>query len=188
MATTADIKKGLNISHNGDLWRIMDFQHVKPGKGGAFVRTKIKSLTNGKIVDYTYNSGEKIEIVSVIRRPFQFLYADDNGYTFMDNSSYEQVVLNKDMVEGVEYLKEGGEVEITFHEEEARPLSCEVPDNVILRITYTEPGVKGDTANNPMKKATLETGAVIDVPLFVETDTLVRVNTREGIYQERVKE
>lgn len=188
MATTADIKKGIAINFRNDIYLILDFQHVKPGKGGAFVRTRLKSLTSGKIIDQTFNSGEAIELVTVQRRKFQFLYHDEAGYHFMDQNTFEQVTLDADMVDGKEFLKEGQEVEIVFHADSDRPLSCELPLHVVLTVEYAEPAVKGDTANNPMKKATLETGAVVMVPMFVESGIRIKVDTRTGAYVERVKE
>lgn len=188
MATTQDIKKGICIQQNGDIWSIVDFQHVKPGKGGAFVRTKMKSLTSGKVVDNTYNSGETIDMVSVERRPHQFLYKDETGFNFMDQNSFEQVSIPDIMVENADLMKEGQEVEISFHAENERPLSVDLPPFVTLEIIYSEPGVKGDTANNPMKWAELETGAKIQVPLFVESGTRIKVDTRDRSYSERVKD
>lgn len=187
MATTQDIRKGLTIEYKNDLYTIVDFQHVKPGKGGAFIRTKLKSVTSGKVVDQTWNSGETINPVRVERRKYQFLYKDESGYNFMDQNTFEQVTLDEEMVTGHEFIKEGQEVEISFHSETEKPLSCDLPPFVVLEITYSEPGVKGDTANNPLKRATLETGAEVQVPLFVETGTKVKVDTRTGAYVERVK-
>jgi elongation factor P len=187
MATTQDIKKGLTIEFKNDLYTIVDFQHVKPGKGGAFIRTKLKSVTTGKVIDQTWNSGEEIIPVYVQRRKYQYLYKDESGYSFMDQNTFDQVTLAEEMVVGHEFLKEGQEVEIAFHSETDKPLSCELPPFVVLEITYSEPGMKGDTANNPMKKATLETGAEINVPLFVDSGIKVKVDTRSGEYVERVK-
>src|SRR4030095_1260990 len=187
MATTQDIKKGLTIDFKNDLYTIVDFLHVKPGKGGAFIRTKLKSVTTGRVIDQTFNSGETINPVRVERRKYQFLYKDDNGYNFMDQNTFEQLALQEEMLNGHEFLKEGQEVEISFHAETDKALTCELPPFVVLEITYSEPGVKGDTANNPLKRATLETGAEIHVPLFVEPGTKVKVDTRTGEYVERVK-
>ncbi|MEO5675896.1 MAG: elongation factor P [Chitinophagales bacterium] len=187
MATTTDIRKGLTIDFKNDLYTIVDFQHVKPGKGGAFVRTKLKSVTTGKVIDQTWNSGESISPVQVQRRKYQYLYKDDTGYSFMDQNTFDQVTLSEEMVVGHEYLKEGQEVEIAFHSQTDKPLTCELPVNVILEITSAEPAVKGDTANNPMKKAQLETGAEILVPMFVNEGIKVKVDTRTGEYVERVK-
>jgi elongation factor P len=187
MATTQDIKKGLTIDYKNDLYTIVDFQHVKPGKGGAFIRTKLKSVTTGKVIDQTWNSGETINPVRVERKKYQYLYKDESGYNFMDQNTFEQVTLPEEMVTGHEFLKEGQEVEISFHSETDKALSCDLPPFVILEITYSEPGMKGDTANNPMKKATLETGAEISVPLFVDSGIRIKVDTRTGEYVERVK-
>jgi elongation factor P len=187
MASTTDIKKGVTIDYNNDLYTIIDFQHVKPGKGGAFIRTKLKSITTGKIIEQTFNSGATINTVRVERRPYQFLYKDASGYSFMDQNTFEQVTINEDMIDAPEFLKEGQKVEITFHADTERPLSCELPDFVNLLITYSEPGVKGDTANSPSKPATLETGTIIKVPLFVNEGELVKVDTRNKSYVERVK-
>jgi len=188
MATTTEIKKGLTIDFRNDLYTIVDFQHVKPGKGGAFVRTKLKSVKSGKVIDQTFNSGEEIFPVRVERKKYQYLYKDDTGYSFMDQNTFEQVTLQEDMVVGHEFLKEGQEVEIAFHSETGEALSCDLPTHVILEITEVEPAVKGNTANNPMKKAVLETGAAVNVPMFVDSGIKVKIDTRNGEYVERVKE
>ncbi len=187
MATTADIKKGLTIAFKNDIYTIIDFLHVKPGKGGAFVRTKLKSVTTGRVIDQTFNSGEEIHPVRVERRKAQFLYADDSGLHFMDQETFDQITLDAQLVGGRQFLKEGEMVEIAFHSETGQPLSCELPTHVVLEVLSAEPGVKGDTANNPMKKAVLETGAEIMVPLFVEAGIKVKVDTRTGEYVERVR-
>ena len=181
MATTAVIK------FNNDLYSIIEFLHVKPGKGPAFVRTKLKSLTSGKVIDNTFNSGVNIFPVRVERRVFQYLYAEEFGYTFMDNITFEQITLNKEMVEAADLMKEGQEVEILINAETELPISCEMPPFVELVVTYTEPGIKGDTANSPKKPATVETGATIIVPLFIQTDEKIKVDTRTYEYAERVK-
>lgn len=189
MADTSDFRNGMCIEFKGDLYAITQFQHVKPGKGGAFVRTKLKSLTTGKVVDNTFNAGEKVKEARIERRPYQFLYNDDLGYHFMHNETYEQVTLQGDLITAPEFMKEGQQVEIIFHDETESPLSCELPQHVALEITYTEPGVKGDTASgNALKPATLETGAQVNVPLFIETGEKIKVDTREKVYIERVKE
>ncbi|MEA5401694.1 elongation factor P [Arcicella sp. DC2W] len=187
MATTADIKNGLVIKFNNDLFSIIEFLHVKPGKGPAFVRTKLKSLTSGKVIDNTFNSGVNIFPVRVERRVFQYLYAEEFGYTFMDNITFEQITLNKEMVDAADLMKEGQEVEILINAETELPISCEMPPFVELVVTYTEPGIKGDTANSPKKPATVETGATIIVPLFIQTDEKIKVDTRTYEYAERVK-
>jgi elongation factor P len=187
MATTADFRNGLCIEFNNDLYTIVEFQHVKPGKGGAFVRSKLKSLTKGKVIENTFTAGEKIETARIEKRPFQFLYKDETGYNFMDNNTFEQVTLEENLVEGSRFMKEGQVIDIYYHAETERALSTELPAFVELLITYTEPGVKGNTATNATKKATLETGAEINVPLFVDQDIIIKVDTRDGTYVERVK-
>lgn len=187
MATTADFKTGLVIEHNNDLYQIVDFQHVKPGKGGAFVRTKLKSIRTGKVLDNTFNSGVKITTARIERRPFQYLYNDDQGYHFMNNETFEQLAVQKEQIDAPQYLKDGQEVEILVHDETEEILGCELPQFVNLEVTYTEPGVKGDTATNTLKPATLETGAEVNVPLFVNIGEKIKVDTKENAYIERVK-
>jgi elongation factor P len=187
MATTADIKNGMVINFNNDLFSIIEFLHVKPGKGPAFVRTKLRSLTTGKVIDNTFNSGVSIYPVRVERRKFQYLYEDEYGYNFMDNETFEQILLDKPMVEAADLMKEGQEVEILINTENEKAISCELPPFVELKITYTEPGVRGDTTNTPKKPATVETGATITVPIFIEQDEVIKVDTRTYSYAERVK-
>lgn len=188
MATTADLKNGLCIEFNNDIFSIVQFQHVKPGKGAAFVRTKMKSLTSGKVLENTFSSGEKIEIARVERRPHSFLYSDEMGFHFMHNDTYEQITLEKAMVEGNELMKEGQYVEIVINADNETPLSCELPPFVVLEVTYTEPGLKGDTASSTaLKPATVETGAKINVPLFVNQGDKIKIDTRDFSYSERVK-
>lgn len=187
MATTADFRNGLCIEFNNDLYTIVEFQHVKPGKGGAFVRTKLKNLKSGKVIDNTFNSGVKITTARVERRPHQFLYKDDLGYHFMDSNTFEQVLLQEDFIENADLLKDGQEVEVLYHAETETPLSCDLPPFVELTITYAEPGVRGDTATNASKPATLETGAIIQVPLFINEHEKIKVDTRTRSYSERVK-
>jgi elongation factor P len=187
MATTADFRNGLCIEYNNNLYTIVEFQHVKPGKGAAFVRTKLKNLKSGKVVENTFNSGVKVTTARVERRPHQFLYKDDMGYHFMDSNSFEQVTLQEDFIENADPLKDGQEVEILYHAETETPLSCDMPPFVELTITYAEPGVKGDTATNATKPATMETGAIIQVPLFINENEKIRVDTRTRTYSERVK-
>jgi len=187
MASTADFKNGLCMEFNNDIYTITEFQHVKPGKGPAFVRSKLKSLTTGKVLDKTWTSGEKIVTARVERRPHQYLYSDDLGYHFMDSSTFEQISIEEKFLERPKLIKEGQAVDILIHAETERPLGVELPPFVELMVTYTEPGIKGDTATNTLKPATLETGAEIMVPLFVEQDTKIKVDTRDGSYSERVK-
>lgn len=187
MASTSDFKNGLCLEYNNDLYTIVEFQHVKPGKGPAFVRTKLKNLRTGKVIDNTFNSGVKVTTARIERRPNQFLYRDDMGFHFMDASTFEQVGLQEELIEGSQFLKEGQEVDIIYHAETETPLNVELPSFVELKIVYTEPGIKGDTATNTTKPATLETGAEIQVPLFINQDELIRIDTRTNSYYERVK-
>lgn len=187
MATTADFKNGLCIEYNNDLYCIVEFQHVKPGKGPAFVRTKLKSMTSGKVIENTFSSGHKVTTARIERRPHQFLYKDDLGYHFMDSNTFEQTVIQEELINHPELIKDGQEVEMIVHAEEEKPLSVELPAFVELEITYTEPGLRGDTATNATKPATLETGAEIQVPLFIEQGERIKVDTRSYSYAERVK-
>ncbi|WP_420577995.1 elongation factor P [Ekhidna sp.] len=187
MATTSDIKNGLVIEFNHDLYSVVEFQHVKPGKGPAFVRTKLKSIRTGKVVDNTFSAGHKITTARVERRPYQFLYKDDMGYHFMDTSTYEQIAIEEKLINAPKFLKDGQEVEILFHAEEEKVLGCELPQHVIMTVTQADPGVKGNTATNATKNAVVETGATIQVPMFIEQDEVIKVNTVDGTYVERVK-
>ena len=187
MANTSEIRNGLCINHSNDTYSVVQFQHVKPGKGAAFVRTKIKSLTSGKVLDVTFSAGHKIDIVRVERRKFQYLYKDDAGYNFMDNETYEQIVIGDKMIDNAGLMKEGSDIEVLMHADENRPLTVDLPQYVQLEVTYTEPGVKGNTATNATKPATVETGATVNVPLFINEGDFVKVDTRSGDYVERVK-
>lgn len=187
MASTSDIKNGLCIRYNNDIFQIVEFLHVKPGKGPAFVRTKLKSLTTGKVLENTFPSGTKIDEVRVENRNYQFLYGDDEGFNFMNTADYEQIYLPKEVVENYDLMKEGDILDIVFDAEEERPLTVELPAFVTLEVTYTEPGVKGDTATNTLKPATVETGAEIRVPLFINEGDKVKIDTRKRAYMERVK-
>lgn len=187
MATTSDIKNGLCIEYNNGLYVVTEFQHVKPGKGPAFVRTKLKNVETGKVIDNTFSSGHKITTARIERRAHQFLYKDDIGYHFMDSNTFEQVALQESIIGSADLLKDGQEVEVLYHAETEKPLTCDLPAFVELKITYTEPGVKGDTATNATKTATLETGAEIQVPLFINQDEVIKVDTRTRSYGERVK-
>ena len=187
MATTSDFRNGLCLEMNNELYTIVDFQHVKPGKGGAFVRTKLKNLKTGKVLPHTFNAGVKVNVARVERRPYQFLYKDDLGHHFMHTTDFEQVSIEEHLIEAPELLKEGQEVEIVYHADTETPLSVDLPPFVELEVTYTEPGVKGDTATNTLKAATMETGATVNVPLFIETGEKIKVDTRTKAYSERVK-
>lgn len=187
MATTADIKNGLCMKHNGKLVSVIEFQHVKPGKGPAFVRTKLREIESGKVLDFTFSAGHKIEPVRIEKRQYQYLYEEGEGYHFMNTSNYEQVFIPKTMVENPQYLKEGIICDITFHADEENPLIVELPIHIEAEVTYTEPGIKGDTATNTLKPATIDTGAEIRVPLFISTGEKIKVDTRKGEYVERIK-
>jgi elongation factor P len=187
MANTSDIRNGLCIKFNNDIYSIVEFQHVKPGKGAAFVRTKIKSMTTGRVLDNTFPAGHKIDVVRIERRKFQYLYNDDMGYHFMDTDTYEQIFLKEEMLENPQFLKESAQVDVLYNTEDNTPLTVEMPQYVELEVTYTEPGVKGDTATNTLKPATVETGAEVRVPLFINTGDLVKIETATGSYMERVK-
>ena len=187
MANTSDIRNGLCINFNKDLYTIVEFLHVKPGKGNAFVRTKLKSLTSGKVVDYTFPAGHKIDVVRIERKVFQYLYNDDLGYHFMDNETFEQVNMKGDLIDRPDLMKEGMNIDVLFRTDNNTALTIEMPQNVILEVTYTEPGVRGDTATNATKPAKLETGAEIKVPLFINEGDKVKVDTRTGNYIERAK-
>jgi len=187
MATTSDIRNGLCINYNEDIFYVVKFQHVKPGKGNAFVRTKLKSMTTGKIIDITFQAGHKIDTVRIERRVYQYLYNDELGFHFMNNETYDQIAILKEMISSPELLKEGDNLEILFHAEKEIPLTVEMPQYVILQVTYTEPGAKGNTATNVTKPATVETGAEIKVPLFINEGDVIKINTETFEYMERVK-
>ena len=183
--TTAQFKNGMCIQYEGKRWVIVEFQHVKPGKGGAFVRTKLKELTSGRVVDYTFRAGEKFDDVRVETKKMQYLYKDGDTFYFMDNDSYEQVELDKDFVgDAAKWLKENDEVEIMTADGEY--MGVEPPMFVELEVTETDPGFKGDTVQGGTKPATLETGAVVQVPMFVNTGDKLKIDTRDGRYITRV--
>lgn len=185
MATTNDLKNGIVLNLDGQLWSVVEFQHVKPGKGGAFVRTKLKNVLSGKVVDKTFNAGVKVETATVDRRDMQFLYRDGDDFIFMDGQTYDQVPVPAAVVgDNAKYLLENNSANVATHE--GAPLYIELPASVELRITYTEPGLQGDRSTGGTKPATLETGAEIQVPLFIESDTVVKVDTRDGSYLGRV--
>lgn len=187
MATTADIKNGLCINFNGKLCQIIEFQHVKPGKGPAFVRTKMRAIESGRVIENTFSAGHKIEPVRIENREYQYLYQDGADCIFMNNETFDQVPIPVKMVEKPEFLIEGMTVNILFHAEEEMPLVVELPLYVVSEVTYTEPGIKGDTATNTMKPATLACGAEVRVPLFIDMGETIKVDTRTSTYMERVK-
>ncbi len=188
MGSTSDFRNGMVIEYNNDLYTIVQFQHVKPGKGAAFVRTKLKSITSGKVIENTFPAGSKVNEARVERRPYQYLYKDEIGYVLMHTQTFEQVTVNESMIENSDLLKEGQEVEVVVHADTENILSVELPQFVVMEITYTEPGVKGDTATNTLKPATIETGSTVMVPLFIGTGEKIKVDTRDRSYVERVKE
>lgn len=186
MATSNDLKNGMVLNLNGQLWSIVEFQHVKPGKGGAFVRTKLKNVLSGKVVDKTFNAGVKVEVANVDKRDMQYLYRDSDTFIFMDASTYDQIHVTDNVVgAAVKYLLENQDAVVAMHD--GNPLYVELPASVELVITFTEPGLQGDRSTGGSKPATLETGAEIQVPLFIEQGTKVKVDTRDGSYLGRIK-
>lgn len=186
MYSTADFRKGLKIVFNNEPYEIIDFQHVKMGRGGAIVRTKMKSLKTGYVIENTFRSGEKVEKPELEERPMQYLYKTDEGLVFMDNESFEQITISEDMIgDGINYLVENMNVDVNFYQ--GKPIGVEIPMFVELKVVETVPGIKGDTASGGSKPAKLETGAVIQVPLFVNEGEVIKIDTRTGTYLERVR-
>lgn len=186
MADTSDFRNGLTLLWNSDLWTIVEFQHVKPGKGGAFVRTKLRNARSGKVLDNTFRAGEKVETARIERRPHQFLFRDDLGLHFMDTDTYEQFSLPENAVRGRQFVKEGQVIDILFHAETEEPITTELPARVDLKVIETDPGLKGDTATGGSKPATVESGAVVNVPLFIDEGDIISVKTETGEYVTRV--
>ena len=185
MATTNDLKNGLVLNLDGQLWTVVEFQHVKPGKGGAFVRTKLKNVMTGKVVDRTFNAGTKVDFETVDRRDYQYLYQDGDGYVFMDLTDYDQITVSNTVVgDAKNYMLENQSVQIAMNN--GIPLYIELPTSVVLEITYTEPGLQGDRSTGGTKPATVETGLEIQVPLFLEQGTKVKIDTRDGSYLGRI--
>lgn len=187
MASTTDFRNGYCMELDNGLWTIVEFLHVKPGKGPAFVRTKLKNLVSGKVVDRTFPSGYKVTEVRIERRTYQYLYEDDMGYHFMNAVTYNQIALQKEMINAPQFLLEGQNVEILFNATDEAALQCELPQYVIQKITYTEPGVRGDTATNATKPATVSSGAEVNVPLFINQGDFIKISTADGSYMERVR-
>lgn len=188
MASTADFRNGLTIHFKNDLYTIIQFQHVKPGKGPAFVRTKLKNVKTGKVIENTFSSGLKVDVARVERRTYQFLYKDDMGYNLMHTDTYEQIAVEEGLINAPKFLKDGDNVEVVVHADTETILYVELPQYVIVEVTYTEPGLKGDTASSTaLKQAEVETGATVMVPLFINTGDKIKVDTKEGTYSERVK-
>lgn len=181
MATTNDLKNGMTLNLDGQLWNVIEFQHVKPGKGGAFVRTKMRSVLSGKVVEKTFNAGVKVEVAQVDKRDMQFLYKDGEDFMFMDSTNYDQISISKQTVgDAVDYLLENADAIVAMHE--GNPLFIELPASVELKITYTEPGLQGDRSSGGTKPATVETGITVQVPLFIKQDEKVLIDTRTGAY------
>lgn len=187
MATTADMRMGLILKLNNELYQVVDFGQNKTARAAAKVWAKLKSVESGKSIQHTWNSGETIYPVRVEKRPYQFLYKDDMGFHFMSVETYEQLSLEENKIDHPELYKEGQECFILMNTETELPMSVELPDKIELKITYTEPGLKGDTATRTLKPATVETGATVMVPLFIDNDELIRINSQTGEYLERVK-
>lgn len=187
MATTADVRTGLILKIDGNLYTVIEFGQNKTARAAAKVWAKMKGVDTGKTIEVTWNSGETIYPVRVEKKPFQFLYKDDTGYSFMDNETFEQITVPESMVDNPKFLKEGQEVSVLINGETELPMGVELPDKIVLLVTYSEPGMKGDTATRTLKPATVETGATVNVPLFVNEGELIRINTKTGDYLERVK-
>ncbi|MDI9357885.1 MAG: elongation factor P [Phycisphaerales bacterium] len=188
MATTSDISRGMILKLDGSLYSIVDFGENKTARAAAKVWAKLKGIDNSRTIEKVWNSGENIFPVRVEKKAYQFLYKDDTGYNLMNNETYEQIAIAADLIEGLAFLKEGGEVFVSINTETEMPISAELPEKVVIKVTYCEPGVKGDTATRALKNAKVETGATVQVPLFVNENELIRVNTKTNEYVERVKE
>lgn len=188
MATTSDISRGMIIKQDGSLYKIVEFGENKTARAAAKVWAKLKGVDNSRSIEVTWNSGETIYPVRVERKDFQFLYKDDTGYNFMNNETFEQIVVQEALIDAPQFLKDGAEVSVLINTETELPMTVELPDKIVMLVTYSEPGMKGDTATRTLKAATIETGATVMVPLFVNEGELIRINTKTGDYVERVKE
>ena len=187
MINAQDVKNGTCFRENGRLYFVIEFLHVKPGKGNTFMRVKYKDVVDGRVLEKRFNIGEKLEDVRVERRPFQYLYQEGEDYIFMNNETFEQIPIAHDLINGVDFLKEGMTVDVAIDSSTDTVLMADLPTKVELMVQYTEPGLKGDTATNTLKPATLETGAEVRVPLFINDREIIRIDTRDGSYCERVK-
>jgi elongation factor P len=187
MATTADISRGLIIKLDGSLYSVIEFGENKTARAAAKVWAKLKGVDNNRTIEKTWNSGDSIHPVRVERKDYQYLYKDDTGYNFMDTETFEQVAVEESLVDAPQFLKEGQNVSLLINTETELPMSVELPDKIVVQVTYTEPGLKGDTATRTLKPATIETGATVSVPLFVNEGEMIRINTKTGEYLERVK-
>lgn len=188
MATTADISRGMILKLDGSLYSVVEFGQNKTARAAAKVWAKLKGVDNGRSIEHTWNSGDTIFPVRVEKKAFQFLYKDDTGYNFMDNETFEQIALGEEMVDAPQFLKDGQEVSVLMNTETEQPMSVELPDKIVVLVTYSEPGLRGDTATRTLKPATVETGATVNVPLFVNEGEKIRINTKTGEYVERVKD
>ena len=188
MATTADISRGLILKLDGSLYKVVEFGENKTARAAAKVWAKLAGVDNNRSIEKTWNSGDTIHPVRVERKDYQFLYKDESGYNFMDNETFEQVAVAENLIDAPQFLRDGDQVSVLFNTETEQPMNVELPDKVVVRITYSEPGLRGDTATRTLKPATVETGATVMVPLFVNEGDLIRVNTKSGEYVERVKE
>ena len=188
MASTSDIRTGLILKIDGNLYTVIEFGQNKTARAAAKVWAKLKGVDNGRTIEQTWNSGETVHPVRVEKKSFQFLFKDDTGFTFMDTETYEQISVSPNMVDSPQFLKDGQEVSVLMNTETELPMAVELPDKLVMRVTYSEPGVKGDTATRTLKPATIETGATVNVPLFVNEGELIRINGKTGEYIERVKE
>ena len=187
MANTSDISRGLILKLEGRLYSVVEFGENKTARAAAKVWAKLKGVDNARTIEHTWNSGDNIYPVRIEKKPYQFLYKDESGYNFMDIATFEQVALEEAMIDAPQFLKEGQEASIIINTETELPMRVELPDKIVLKITYAEPGIKGDTATRALKSSTVETGATVMVPLFVEEGELIRINTKNGEYVERVK-
>jgi elongation factor P len=188
MANTSDITRGMIIKVDGSLYKIIEFGENKTARAAAKVWAKLKGVDNNRSVEITWNSGETIYPIRVERKDFQFLYKDDTGYNFMNNETFEQITVQEVLIDAPQFLKDGADVSVLINTETELPMSVELPDKIVMKVTYSEPGMKGDTATRTLKAATIETGATVMVPLFVNEGELIRINTKTGDYVERVKE
>lgn len=187
MATTADISRGMILKLEGSLYSVVDFGQNKTARAAAKVWAKLKGVDNNRTIEHTWNSGDNIFPVRVEKKPFQYLYKDESGYSFMDTTTFEQITMGEELIDAPQFLKEGQEVFVLINGDNEQPMSVELPDKIVMKITYSEPGIKGDTATRALKAATVETGATVMVPLFVEEGEVIRINTKTGEYVERVK-
>lgn len=188
MASTSDISRGMILKLDGSLYSVIEFGENKTARAAAKVWAKLKGVDNNRTIEKTWNSGETIYPVRVEKKNYQFLYKDESGYNFMDNETFEQITLNEEMIDAPKFLKEGGEVFIYINTENDLPIGAELPEKIVVNITYCEPGVRGDTATRVTKTATIETGGTVQVPLFVNEGENIRINTKTGEYVERVKD